>query len=173
MSLIFCQIQHFSHVFWSFWSSLLLPKFSRWQILFAILVQLGLPFCLLDPISSGHEYIKIQLYLLQPSLASTKFFDANKRHEQYRRCHRPRHLQHRDCRRSCGRHWQLKKNLLDRWALIPTPAPNIHQKISTPLLDNFIYLHDPSQLMEFGKIFSDQNKMNHGVVTILLTMVST
>jgi hypothetical protein len=172
MSLILCQIQSFITVVWN---CPLLPKFSQWRILLAIVVLLGFQFCLLDPISSSHECITIQLYLLQPSHARDRLFNAKKKHERYRRCHRTRHKQHEKHPCLGWRVQQSKKGqpIFDGWASIPDPAPNIADQISQTLLEDFIYAHDPSQIMEFDKLFSDQSDKICGVVSVPLSMIST
>jgi hypothetical protein len=173
-SLIFSLIQRFFHKSWSFWGSLLTPGFSQWQIPFAILALLGLPFCFWDPISFGHDYIKLHLYLLQPSHAQcSKFLAANRRHDRHCRRHRPCHWQHRSRCRNCDHCWHLAQVRYEGWVLFPPPAPNISHRISAPVVNEFITLHDPRQIMEIEKIFPSQNEMNHGVVTLFLSFVST
>jgi hypothetical protein len=172
MSLILCQIQSFITVFWN---CPLLPKFSQWQILLAIVVLLGFPFCLLDPISSSHDCITIQLYLLQPSLVQDRLFNAKKKHKRYCRCHRTRHKQHEKhpCRGQCVQQSKKGQPIFDGWVSIPDPAPNIADQISQTLLEDFISAHDPSQIMEIDKLFSDQSDKIRGVVSVPLSMIST
>jgi hypothetical protein len=172
MSLILCQIQSFITVFWN---CPLLPKFSQWQILLAIVVLLDFSFCFLDPISSSHDCITIQLYLLQPSHARDHLFNTKKKHKRYRRCHRTHHKQHEKHPCKGQRVQQNKKGQpnFDGWALIPDPAPNIADQISQTLLEDFISTHDPSQIVEIDKVFSDQSDKIRGVVSVPLSMIST
>jgi hypothetical protein len=172
ISLIFCQIQVFLNAFWSFWSSLLIPCFSQWIIHLAfLLIQLDIPICLLDFISSGHDYVKIHLILLQTRFP--RLSPAAKRYDRYRRHHRTRHWQHRRHHRLCSHCRHIKNFPFDGWALIPPPAPNIYHQISALQVNKFISLHNPSQIVEFEKIFPVQHNISHGVVTIPLSLVST
>jgi hypothetical protein len=49
----------------------------------------------------------------------------------------------------------------------------ISHQISAPVINEFITSHDPRQIMEIEKIFPAQNEMNHGMVTLPLSFVST
>ena len=171
-SLVFSQIQRFFHRLWHFWSSLLILEFLRWQILFALLVLLGLPFCFWDPISFGHEYIKLHQSLLQPSPARPSIILA-KQHNQHFCRHRTRRWQHRRRLRVCNNCWRRAKARHEGWASFPPPGPNLYQQLAASIVDKFITSHDPSQIMVLKKIFPAPLDLAHGMVTIPLTFVST
>jgi hypothetical protein len=137
MSLILCQIQSFITIFWN---CPLLPKFSQWQILLVIVVLLGFPFCLLDPISSSHDCITIQLYLLQPcSMPRRSMKGIAIATAPVTSSMRSIHVKDDVFNKA-----KKGKPILDGWALIPDPAPNIADQISQTLLEDFISTHDPS-----------------------------
>ncbi len=172
ISLIFCQIQVFLHAVWKFWSSLLLQCFSRRLIILVLLfLHLQLPYCFLDFISSGHDYVMIRLNLLHNKcfcLPKT----AAKKSEQYCRRHPLRHWQHRRHRRLCGRRRHVIH--FDGWVSIPPAAPNIYHQVSALLVNDFISLHDPSQIVQIGQIFPVGGQDNNqGVVTIPFSLAST
>jgi hypothetical protein len=131
-------------------------------------------FCFWDPISFGHDYIKLHLYLLQPSHAQrSKILAANRRHDRHFCHHRPRHWRHRTRPRDCDRRWRLAQVSYEGWASFPPPAPNISHQLYAPVVDECISLHDPRQIMEIEKIFPAQHDMNHSMVTLPLSFVST
>jgi hypothetical protein len=74
---------------------------------------------------------------------------------------------------TCSTKQKKGQPIFDGWALIPDPAPNIADQISQTLLEDFIPVHDPSQIMEIDKLFSDQSVKICGVVYVPLSMIST
>jgi hypothetical protein len=110
------------------------------------------------------------LYLLllppQQSPFSYKYYDRT----QHRRfCQNEKYEPMCSRTRQSTRERKKCKPQLDGWASWTDPAPNLssHLQISMPILDEFVFTHNPSCIMEFTQFFSEPSHL-HDVVTVPL-----
>ncbi len=172
MSLIFCQIQSMLSILCIIClNSVAPPKISTCHIFTAIICLLGIPFWACDIVLSGLECLTIHLPLLPPNQAQSHISCPQKSYER-NQCHRRRHHNsYHKCSRKRGDTKKCKQALstFDGWASWLNLAQNItqlHHIVSQPLLNVFISMHNPSQIMEVTQLFSIQNEEMHGIVSV-------
>ncbi len=147
----------FIHAF--FLHLLMPPTLTGHFYVIIFFASFGFPWWTIESMPSGiillHSHL---LYLIplppQRSPFSYKYYNRTKcwrywQNENYKlRC---------SCTRWPTRERKKCKPQLDGWASWPDPAPNLssHLRISMPILDEFVFTHDPSCIMEFKQNFQN------------------